>query len=279
MFLISSFYILKGCNSVHRACSSPQWITPTLSSFLSHLILSSQETCFFLWICSNRSMTFCTGNLRAGHDTIGGVSQTQGRAGKSPPLTRWPWLFFMKPRIWLVFWAANAPCWLISNFFIHQYPQVCLCWAAFHPLINSSFILAKKINNAAQQLWKRNEKMWEKQPCRHQCQWKRKGQICTMCQSRGFPVACGEDHGDRGCHPAAYGGPYWSRYSPFSPTDKPTMEQAAARSCSLWKGALAGVGFLERPVAHGNPHCSLFLKTGTHGNEQFLRNCTCRKDP
>ncbi|KAK4821667.1 hypothetical protein QYF61_027135 [Mycteria americana] len=44
-------------------------------------------------------------------------------------------LLLTQPRISLAFWAASAHCWLMSSFFIHQYPQVFLGRAALNPLI------------------------------------------------------------------------------------------------------------------------------------------------
>lgn len=32
-------------------------------------------------------------------------------------------------------------------------------------------------------------------------------------QRRDSPVACGENHGETGCPPAAHRGPWWSKYS------------------------------------------------------------------
>ena len=56
--------------------------------------------------------------------------------------------------------------------------------------------------------------MWEKQPCRHQGQWRRRGRRCSRHWSRDSAAAHGEDHGKAGCLPTAHGGPRWSRYPP-----------------------------------------------------------------
>ncbi|KAK4822727.1 LOW QUALITY PROTEIN: hypothetical protein QYF61_019724, partial [Mycteria americana] len=41
----------------------------------------------------------------------------------------------MQPRRWLAFWAASTHCWLMSSFFVHQYPQVLLRRAALDHII------------------------------------------------------------------------------------------------------------------------------------------------
>jgi len=85
-----------------------------------------------------------------------------------------------------------------------------------------------------QQSRERSETMWDKQLCRHQGQWRRRGRRCSRCLSRQFSLAaCGEDHGEAGCPPAAHGGPRCSRYPPVAHGRDPTPEQVDAWS-KLW---------------------------------------------
>jgi len=72
-----------------------------------------------------------------------------------------------------------------------------------------------------------SQKMWKKQLCRHQGQWRRKGRRCSRRWSRDSPAAHGEDHGEAVCPPAACGGPWWSRDSPAD-YGGPTSEQVDA---------------------------------------------------
>lgn len=57
--------------------------------------------------------------------------------------------------------------------------------------------------------------MWEKQPCRHRGQCRRRERSCSRAQSRNSLAACGQEHGESGllC-PAAHGGAQWSRDPP-----------------------------------------------------------------
>jgi len=41
------------------------------------------------------------------------------------------------------------------------------------------------------------------------------------------PAACGEDHGEAGCPPAAHGVPRWSRVPTLQPVEETTVEQVA----------------------------------------------------
>jgi len=88
----------------------------------------------------------------------------------------------------------------------------------------------------------RSENMWEKQLCRQQGQWRRRGRRCSRHQSRDSPAACGEDHGEAGCPHAAHGGPRWTR-SPPAALGEP---HAGAGGClkeavTLWR-TCAGAG-------------------------------------
>ena len=61
-------------------------------------------------------------------------------------------------------------------------------------------------------LREKSEKMWERELRRHQGQWRRSRRRCSRHLSRYSPVACGADHDDAGCPPAAHGEPQWSKY-------------------------------------------------------------------
>lgn len=93
-----------------------------------------------------------------------------------------------------------------------------------------------KRNNTARQLCNRGVE-WEKQPCRHQCQWRRRGRRCSRRWSRGSPAAHGEDHGETGCLPTAHEGTHWSRYPPCSPRRTPHWSSWIwpEGGCSLWR--------------------------------------------
>jgi len=68
--------------------------------------------------------------------------------------------------------------------------------------------------------------MGEKQLCRHQGQWRRRGRRCLKCRSRDSSLAaCAEDHGEADCRPTAPGGPWWSRYPPVAHGRDPMSEQ------------------------------------------------------
>lgn len=51
------------------------------------------------------------------------------------------------------------------------------------------------------------------------------------------PVACGEDHGEAGCPPAAHGVPRWSRVPRCSPWRRPRWSRwpCTDGGCRLWK--------------------------------------------
>ena len=51
------------------------------------------------------------------------------------------------------------------------------------------------------------------------------------------PVACGEDHGEAGCPPAAHGVPQWSRVPCCSPWRRPRWSRwtCTDRGCGLWR--------------------------------------------
>jgi len=129
------------------------------------------------------------------------------------------------------------------------------------------------------QFSERKKTMWEKQHCRHQGQWRRRGRRCSRCRSRESSLtACDGDHGEAGCPPAAHGGPRRSRYLPIArgrdptpeqvnvwrrlwPCGQPVLEQAPARTCRpverqeptpeqvCWQGLwLCGGPTLEQPV-------------------------------
>ena len=85
--------------------------------------------------------------------------------------------------------------------------------------------------------------MWEKQLCRHQGQWRRRGRRCTRCQSRDSPAAYSQDYGDTGCPPAAHGGPRWSKYLPAAHGGHHTRpgECSPKEAVILWK-ARTGAG-------------------------------------
>lgn len=62
------------------------------------------------------------------------------------------------------------------------------------------------------------------------------------------------------------------------------MEWAAGRNCRLWSAALAGLGFLERPMAHGGPVLGQPVPEGLYSwkrlmVEQFLKNHSVSKGP
>ena len=122
-----------------------------------------------------------------------------------------------------------------------------------------------------QLMWNRSEKMWEKQPCRHQGQWSRRGRRCSRHQSRDFPAAFGEDHGEVGCPTAAHGGPWRSRYPPCSLWRTPCWSRwmHLEGSCSLWK-VHTGAGFcqelrsVERSPGMSRLLVALVILWGTH---------------
>jgi len=89
---------------------------------------------------------------------------------------------------------------------------------------------------------------------------------------QSFFAACGQDHGEAGCPPAAHRGPWWSRYPPRSVED-PTpeqvdapeggcdpmgslvLEQAPARTCGpMDGGAYTGAGLLAGLVTPWGTH-------------------------
>lgn len=49
---------------------------------------------------------------------------------------------------------------------------------------------------------------------------------------------------------------------------QPTLEQAPSRSCSLWKGAHAGAGFLAGSVAHMGPMLEKTIPEGPYPIER-----------
>ncbi|GAB0204743.1 epimerase family protein SDR39U1 [Grus japonensis] len=65
-----------------------------------------------------------------------------------------------------------------------------------------------------------------KKLCRHQGQCRRRGRRCSRHRSRDPPAARGEDHGEAGCPPAAYGGRMMveQRFH-LQPVEDPTPEQ------------------------------------------------------
>jgi len=84
----------------------------------------SDHFCGLLWTHSSFS-----GDSRAGRRTPrGGLSRVEQRGG-IPSLGLLPTLLGVQPRGQLA-WAASVCCQLISNFFVQQYPQVLLSWAA-----------------------------------------------------------------------------------------------------------------------------------------------------
>jgi len=129
--------------------------------------------------------------------------------------------------------------------------------------------------------------MWEKQLCRYQGQWRRRGRRHSRHQRRDSPAAHGEDHGEAGCPPAAHGGPQWSRYPPAAcgrdptpeqvdawrrlwPRGEPVMEQTPARTCGpMERGAHVGagllVGLVNQQGTHAGAACS--WTTAPHGKD------------
>ncbi|KAK4824540.1 hypothetical protein QYF61_016144 [Mycteria americana] len=70
----------------------------------------------------------------------------------------------------------------------------------------------------------------------------------------------------------------------LQPMEDPTMEQAADRNRSPWRGPLAEAGFLERPVADGGPMLEQSVPEGLYTLkglmlEQLLKNCSLWKGP
>jgi len=145
--------------------------------------------------------------------------------------------------------------------------------------------------------------MWEKQLCRHQGQWRRRGRRCSRHRSRDSPAACGEDHGEASCPPAADGGPWWSRYPPAAregshagaggcawrrlrPRGEPVLEQAPSRTCGpMERGAYAGAGLLAGPVTPWGTYTGAVCpwRAAAHGKDLHWRSSwrtvCCGRDP
>ena len=124
--------------------------------------------------------------------------------------------------------------------------------------------------------------MWEKQPCRHQGQWRRRGRRCSRHQSRDSPAARGKYYGEVDCTPAAHRGPWWSTYPPAAyggphawagrcaqrrlwPHGKPVLEQAPVRTCGPMRDPCWSSLFLRHC---GKDWCwSSSWRTAAHGKD------------
>jgi len=102
--------------------------------------------------------------------------------------------------------------------------------------------------------------------------WERR---CSRCRSRDFsPAACGEDHGEADCAPAAHGGPRWSRWMCLKEAVTPWGAHAGAGSCQdLWPRGERSPGwsrFAERACDLVGDPCWSSL---------CLKDCTSWKGP
>ena len=137
----------------------------------------------------------------------------------------------------------------------------------------------------------------EERECRHQGQCRRRRRRrCSRHWRRDSLAACGQDHVEAGCAPAAHGGPWWSRSPPEAHGETHTGAGGCLKDVTLW-GARAGGGSWQELWTCGerSPHrsrftgrtcdragnpCwnSLFLKDCTPWKgstlEQFMKNCT-----
>lgn len=98
----------------------------------------------------------------------------------------------------------------------------------------------RKDKKSAQQL-RGVRKMWQKQCCRHQGQWRKRGGGDPGSRA-DFLVAHGED--SAGCLPGAHRRPLWSRW--MYPERSSSLWRIHTRDlCSLWRGARSGAGFWQ----------------------------------
>jgi len=97
-----------------------------------------------------------------------------------------------------------------------------------------------------------------------------------------------EGHAGAVTHPAAHGAPHTAAgrdsMKESVACGELTVEQVPGRSCSLRRGAHAGVSFLAGTVAYRGPHLSTpFLKDCTPWKgsmlEQVLKNCSPEEGP
>ena len=123
-----------------------------------------------------------------------------------------------------------------------------------------------------------SETMWEKQLCRQQDQWRRRGRRFSRHQSRDFLAASGEDHGEADCPPAAQGGPLPEQVDArrrLWPHGGPTLEQAPARICGpVESGAHAQAGLLTGLVTHWGTYIGAVCswRTAPHGKDRCWSN-------
>lgn len=152
----------------------------------------------------------------------------------------------------MLYWATMFRCcqWRSCNGGVcEKRPRTPLCQSQLQPtpkwthhrtqMGQSATLMAslgkqfRKDKKSAQQL-RRARKMWQKQCCRQQVQWRRGG---------GVP---GRFHGEdcAGCLPGAHGRPLWSRW--IDPEERCSLWRIHTRElCSLWRGAHSGAVFWQ----------------------------------
>ena len=117
-----------------------------------------------------------------------------------------------------------------------------------------------------------SEMIWKKQLCRHQGQWRRRGEeVPETSEQRSFPCS-------------SWWRPWWGRLSPCSPRRFMVQQRS---TCSPWKGPHAGAGSCQDLRTHGerSPRHSRF--TGRtcdpvgdpRWGSLFLKDCTLWEGP
>lgn len=127
----------------------------------------------------------------------------------------------------------------------------------------------------------RSERMWEKQPWRHQGQWRRRGRKCSRHQSRCSSAACSTDHGEAAIplqpmgsssrdHLQPVESPCWSkwRWRLWPPQEAHTGASLLTGFATPW-GIHAGA--IKRTAVWGKGlHWRSSWKTVSHGRHPVL---------